>query len=277
MNKEAVEYYRSLSSSVETFCQPLSEYLGISLFIYFRIYHNSTYITLSNDINLTQEYCFNVDKDSLYFQEYLENDTKSRFILWPKDPINLGTQIVFNKNYWHGLNILKLHDDYVEGCSFLSHVDNSRIHEFFIRNSNVLEKFAEYFKVVFADSIAQGSKHKAIFKSGFDFYLPKHEIRKPLDIRGFLEKIGIGGDDVKLNGKIMRITLREKQCLELMDKGYSLKEIGKELLLSHRTIETHINNIKHKTGYYYKHDLTKLYRDFLSENIPILDYGQNHE
>jgi len=75
----------------------------------------------------------------------------------------------------------------------------------------------------------------------------------------------------------MRITLREKQCLELMDKGYSLKEIGKELLLSHRTIETHINNIKHKTGYYYKHDLTKLYRDFLSENIPILDYGQNHE
>ena len=35
MNKEAVEYYRSLSSSVETFCQPLSEYLGISLFIYF--------------------------------------------------------------------------------------------------------------------------------------------------------------------------------------------------------------------------------------------------
>lgn len=278
MNKEAVDYYRSLSHRVEEFCHPLEEYLGITLFIYFKFFHDSTYITFSNDIDLTEEYCFNIDKDEFYFQDYLDNESiKSRFITWPQEPNNQGTQVVFNRNYWHGINILRINSDNVEGCSFSSNINNPRINDFFIRNSSILEKFAEYFKFVFSDAIMLGDKHKAIYKSGFNFYLPQYEVKKAPDIRGFLETIGMGGSDIKINGKTIHITLREKECLELMDKGYTAKEIGQELLINHRTVETHTNNIKHKTGLYFKQDLIKFYRNFLSDDIHKIIYGENHE
>lgn len=74
--------------------------------------------------------------------------------------------------------------------------------------------------------------------------------------------MGIGGGNIKINGNTINITLREKQCLELMDRGYSIKEIGQELLISHRTIETHINNIKHKTNFYNRADLIRAFRQY---------------
>lgn len=262
-NKKAVELLSRFSQSIKNFCCPLNEYLGISLFIYFKIYHDATYITLSNDFNLTEEYCLNIHNDNLYFQRYLEKESKSRFILWPQEPNNLGMRIFFNRNYWHGLNILRLNNDNIEGCSFLSNKDNPRINEFFIKNCHILEKFAEYFKVIFASEISQCNEYRARFKDGFNFYLPPYDLKKQPDINGFFKTIGIKGERIKIKNQIIHFTIKEMQCLELMAKGYTLREIGKELLLSHRTIETHLNNIKNKTGYYYKSDLTRLYSDFI--------------
>lgn len=268
MNKEAIEYFSNYFPSVKSFCNPLNNHLGISLFIYFKIYHDSTYITLSNDINLTQEYCMNVKKDNIYFQRYLENNSKNRIILWPKEPNNVGTQLIFNRNYWNGISILRINDDNIEGSSFSSHVNNPRVIEFFLQYSKILEKFSEYFKFTFAEAISKCNQHKARFTEGFDFYLPQCEEKQLPDIKGFLETTGIGGEEVTINGKTIGLTLRECQCLDLMNQGYTLKEIGKELLLSHRTIETYINNIKNKTGLYFKSDLFQLYYDFVSKNIP---------
>lgn len=42
------------------------------------------------------------------------------------------------------------------------------------------------------------------------------------------------------------LTQRENECLEYYVKGYSYKSIGKKLEISHRTVETHIQNIKMK-------------------------------
>jgi DNA-binding CsgD family transcriptional regulator len=39
---------------------------------------------------------------------------------------------------------------------------------------------------------------------------------------------------------------RELQCLRLLVAGYTSKEIGEQLEISYRTVETHIENIKHK-------------------------------
>ena len=49
---------------------------------------------------------------------------------------------------------------------------------------------------------------------------------------------------------------------KVLTDQYSLKGIGKELLLSPRTIEVHLNNVKNKTGYHTKNNLIRVYRDF---------------
>jgi DNA-binding NarL/FixJ family response regulator len=69
---------------------------------------------------------------------------------------------------------------------------------------------------------------------------------------------------MNINGKPIYFTPKEKQCLELLDQGHTFKGIGQKLLITPKTVETHINNIKQKTGYHYRYDLIKTYRDSLT-------------
>lgn len=44
------------------------------------------------------------------------------------------------------------------------------------------------------------------------------------------------------------LTQREAVCMVHIMKGKTAKEIGKEMNISHRTVETYIEKIKRKTG-----------------------------
>ena len=44
----------------------------------------------------------------------------------------------------------------------------------------------------------------------------------------------------------IKLTKQETRCLKLYLQGMTMKEIGKQIFRSHRTIETHIKNIKEK-------------------------------
>lgn len=59
----------------------------------------------------------------------------------------------------------------------------------------------------------------------------------------------------------MELTVREKEVLDLISKGYSNKEIGDKLFISISTVKAHTSSILHKTklknrvqatGFYYK-------------------------
>lgn len=43
-----------------------------------------------------------------------------------------------------------------------------------------------------------------------------------------------------------KLTKKETLCLELYLQGMTLKEIGKKIYRSHRTVETHVKNIREK-------------------------------
>ncbi len=264
MNKEAIEYYQSVSSRMEDFCKPLVEYLGITVFGYFKVYRDGSYIFISNRDQLTKEYISMVNSDFIYFQNYLENKNSNKLILWPSAPNTQGMQIFFNQGYWHGFNIVQQREDSNESFFFVSGNNNSQINQFYIKHANILENFTEHFKTIFVNEIAKCELYKAKYKNGFNFYLPESIMEKePFDIQAFLEAAGIDQGLIRVNGQSVRLTQRERQCLELMHKGHSLKGIGRELLISPRTIESHINNIKQKTGYHYKYDLIQLYSNSL--------------
>ena len=261
-NKQAIEYQQSVSQRMVDFCKPLNDYFGILLFTYFKVYpEDSSYITFSNDFESTKEYCTQVHNDTMYFQQYLENDNESKVILWPSAPCNLATNLLFKRGYCNGVNIVtQWNDNVMEGCDFVAHKDNHRIYEFYVKHHNILKKFIEQFKITFADVITKAEICKAKYKNGFDSYLPDYQETSIPDIQAFLQTIGANSNNLNIDGQIIPLTKREMQCLELVDKGHSAKLIGRKLLLSPKTIENHINNIKQKTGVYYKHDLVRFYR-----------------
>ena len=267
MNREAISYYQSVSPIIEEFCKPLNDYFSISLLTYFRAYHNdASYILLSNNKNITQKYCSTVNHEVLYSKNYLNVKSKYKLILWPINPSNFGSHIYFSEGYWHGLTIIQQDGDNFECFCFLSNKDNHRISDFFIKHHGVLEKFLEHFKTTFTDNIInESTSYKAKYKDGCDFYLPEHEAINTSDTYKFIQTTGIDKGVINLEGKFIYLTSREKQCLELIDKGFSLKGIGNKLLLSPRTIEVHLNNIKNKTGYHRRNDLIHMYRNSFME------------
>ena len=58
-----------------------------------------------------------------------------------------------------------------------------------------------------------------------------------------------------------KVTEREYECLTLWASGYTLKTIACRLNISPRTVETHINKVKRKTGSYYKDKLIELFHE----------------
>ncbi|GAA4784360.1 two-component system response regulator EsrR [Corynebacterium canis] len=53
------------------------------------------------------------------------------------------------------------------------------------------------------------------------------------------------------------LTRRELEVLRLLARGYTYKEIGKELFISVKTVETHASNILRKTQQSNRHALTR--------------------
>lgn len=52
-------------------------------------------------------------------------------------------------------------------------------------------------------------------------------------------------------------TKRESECLFLLARGATIKRMAQILGLSPRTVEMHVNNLKHKLGVSYKSDLVQ--------------------
>ena len=67
----------------------------------------------------------------------------------------------------------------------------------------------------------------------------------------------------------VRLTNREVQCLELMIQGKTAREIAIILLLSRRTVEFYVNNIKLKFGTNCKSEL--MLKLFASNFLALVD------
>ncbi len=54
-----------------------------------------------------------------------------------------------------------------------------------------------------------------------------------------------------------RLTEREREVMRLIARGYSYKEVGKELFISIKTVETHMSSVLRKLQLSSRHELTR--------------------
>lgn len=263
MNKEALGYYQNCSQLMKNFCKPLDNYFGIPLVVYFKAFHrDDSYILLSNDENIVKNYCSTIEQEVLYATDCLHCNSKYKLILWPDDAENHGSQIYIREGYWHGFTIIHQYGEEFECFCFLSKKDNPAINEFFVKHYHVLEKFTEHFKAKFGNTLLLKSlSYKTKYKHGCDFYIPEEKTIEPLDIHHFLQVTNLSKGVLNIEGKFIPLTQRETECLRFVNEGLSLKGIANKLLLSPKTIEVHLNNIKNKTGYHNRSGLVRMCRE----------------
>lgn len=271
MNNNELIYYKNISPIIGDFCKPLNDYFGITLFNYMKIYNKEgKYTFFSNNIPVTHDYITKLSWCNLFFQNFLNVNSKYDIIFWPKTPENKAMKLFLNHGFWHGITLVQQNKENIEIHTFASNKNNNRINEFFVKNFSLLEQFVIYFRSIFNDNlILQSEKHLITFKKGCSFILPENNTNYFSDkynIQKFFQASNLNQGVISLEGNFINLTARERECLDLINKGFTIKEISRELLLAPKTIEVHLNNIKNKTGYRNKRKLIQLYRSSFMES-----------
>jgi DNA-binding NarL/FixJ family response regulator len=76
-------------------------------------------------------------------------------------------------------------------------------------------------------------------------------------LAGFVLDAFGGGVEVPADPEIDQLTIREKEVLRLIARGYTYKEVAKRLNISVKTVETHVSAVLRKLQLSNRHELTR--------------------
>ena len=64
-------------------------------------------------------------------------------------------------------------------------------------------------------------------------------------------------DVAAIDEELDRLSAREREVMKLIARGYSYKEVARELFISIKTVETHVSSVLRKLQLSNRHQLTK--------------------
>ena len=77
-------------------------------------------------------------------------------------------------------------------------------------------------------------------------------------LAGFVLDAFSGAIDVaSIDEDLDRLSVREREVLRLIARGYAYKEVAKELFISIKTVETHVSSVLRKLQLSNRHQLTR--------------------
>jgi DNA-binding CsgD family transcriptional regulator len=148
---------------------------------------------------------------------------------------------IFNLDY--NVLLIEKNSKAVEFFGFSSNQDSSRLEEVALNCPHFLKTFATHFTKELSPILhrMQEEAGSLIDLKGKDFFT-KDAIHPIPKMEGILEAYGLQN----LVEQASRLSLQETKCLQGIRMGKTAKEIALNLQLSHRTIESYIENIKNK-------------------------------
>jgi DNA-binding CsgD family transcriptional regulator len=250
----------TISKDVADICDILKPY-SIEHFGYYRYFYNhSLYgFPLNNGLynhHLEQGYPVipqipkEIDSNKFYYIPGFEKHDKYNQALHDyRSFFNVGNCILFFEKYANYFDL------YFFGAS----QHDYGIINFYLNNIELLEKFKFYFKDKIKNEIAKAEKTK--------FFVPE-SMRPSIELCGsgdhdprrkiLLEKMDTKRYTLNYNDTKASITKKELAVLKQLSLGCTLKETAKFLLLSHRTVETYLNNTRRKFKLENKTDIIRI-------------------
>ncbi|HEV2613222.1 MAG TPA: helix-turn-helix transcriptional regulator [Gammaproteobacteria bacterium] len=245
----------SLSKCVETksIFNSLMGNTEISFFDYGKFYDDGRCLFLPTQANVVK--CLFKNEWQPTIPEHIKTQENIYYIR-PKKDFNsdLLHQIESRYNLVTILDIIKRGVGYYElFCFGLSNTDIDRNINFCLNQKDPIERFTKDFKKT-ASSIIEPLEDHLI-------WVPDH-MRS--NVRGFTQHHKREEKPFRFNSTLLDISFTERQteCLYYLSRGYSAKDIARVLNISHRTIESFINQIKIKLHCTRKQEIIK----FINEN-----------
>lgn len=250
--KEIKDSYIAMTATkdIQEVCKPLTEFLGVDFLCYHKLFKDGKEIMLASDSNWVKHIHQNNLTSADDMQEPLRlKDFK--VTLWPDNPkIKIIKDINELSSCYYGMSIALSHDE-IFGFS-IKNIKDIAIINTFLSNTEYFLRFCHYFKEKVGDLINTASKDMILYshrKSAISANKQNDQINKFLaatQIKKYLYQ-----------QQELKFTEREIDCLKYFIKGYTASETAIALGISKRTVETHLENIRNKTGMMNKNDLIK--------------------
>lgn len=245
-NITALHYATSVTQKIKEIAAPIFSHTKINNFSYLKFYKNGDVLNLTTDKRWI-EYRFDKKiKFKILFKDYLKDSKENTpyLYLWPEKTNDDLLNALQQYDIWNGCNIYIQNKEHIEVFSFACPIEETEMRNFYINNLDTLHRFILYFKDKSFDLIKNDKNN--IIKTDIIFSFPSQQNFINSETSASLYK-NIAPENVFINEDIY-MTRRELECCSLLMRGDSIKIAANKLGLSPRTVETHINNVKHKTS-----------------------------
>ena len=225
-------------------------------FSFQRFFLGGTHLSLFSHINYRSYYFSERDDLGHIFCEVIKKlkENQFYFFVWPlpntADPF---FENIYRFNIFGGLSIYKRFNNYVDVFHFSGEADTDMIN-FYVNNKTFFLEGVNYFLEKGKDFLS--IEDKSIFGIHTGKYILDSFNEAPLAKKGF---------SFQISGKQTTITPQEFKCLSLIARGFTIKWVAKELKLSSRTIESHLNSVKIKCNLSCKDLLVDLFHKVIKK------------
>ncbi|MCC2644844.1 MAG: hypothetical protein K0R94_622 [Burkholderiales bacterium] len=236
----------NLVEEINQVIDPLSNYFGLNSFNYHKTFNDGSHIRLTNIPNWYRHYL----KHRLYLQSVFElpacNYYKNRIIWSNIDTHNIILQETRKFNINYGITLVEPCPD---GCEFFflgTTTNDKNVINKYLSNLYLLDKFLANFHNSAAVLFDKVNPFRLKVRDWQENQLKFNPVNN-IDKISFLASI-----------YSYDFTKRELDCIPLLLRGYTAKQIGEYLNISFRTVEDYINQLKFKTKTINRNELLNL-------------------
>jgi DNA-binding CsgD family transcriptional regulator len=250
MNPELRQYLNHLDQGVDEvrrLTKHFAETIKLRGFAYIRIYRNGTIGWLTSDS----------DHDRFVFEANFHHHDP---LVSKAKEIREGQYLHFHDCQFdgaepfyqerskrfrvdHGMILVRSEEDYIEASCFSGFMAQQPLYNIFINEPGIFRGFVDYFKQRLTRHSLSLLDHGVGLSN---FNLPSHKLPalnttlSPEDRRAIVSSCGWNS--------LLQISARERDCLSLLRKGFTYREIGDCLNISERTVEHYLESAKNKLG-----------------------------
>lgn len=249
--KGLYEYQQAVQSQLDTILEPLKLF-NLNNFGYGKITRDGKFFRLGNNPTYTDIYFREVIRDFVNTQRdcvHSHNFSQaphSQMYMWNVDKQHF-CQLRNEANMGNGISFYNFTGDYIEIWSVGGTPEDTGLSDFYLNNLALLNRFFLYFKSQAKDLLDLSDHNKTV-----DLGIQRPVLAIPqLDdkrVELFNEQISQNKYLLSNGTNDFTLTLRELECLFYKNMGLTAKEVAQKLNISYRTVETHIENIKTKSG-----------------------------
>lgn len=239
----------TLKNKIQEISNNFLNTFGFNYFQYLRCYSDGSIGLLTNQTGLV-EYFSTMENTQMVFSSFKESheNTFSYWFLWDEELPEAPRQLVREKfGIYSGITLVRRTKHYYDMIAVALPKEQPNPGSFYLNKIKAIEQYILTFD----------KDNKDLIQT-----MHKNPIALPEPCRDSNYKsICLNTTKITVQGKYGKITITPQEwgCLKFLCEGSTYKEIAHILEISPRTVETYLQRLKHKSGYFSRTELDHFY------------------